>query len=93
MFNVGDEWLGTFSTVASGAALDGGLELEVTRVVGPDVTFFATFVHGQFCNVNLGCRTAGVSQFYMTGTLSGLPSSLSLFFVFHPTSRVTRVSR
>ena len=65
--------MGGFSTfdTASNSTLSGALSFRITSAVGSAVQMLATVVHGQFCNVAAGCRTAGVSSFYYDATVTG----------------------
>eukprot|EP00049_Salpingoeca_infusionum_P008285 m.134987 g.134987 ORF g.134987 m.134987 type:complete len:3074 (+) comp13971_c1_seq1:42-9263(+) len=79
IFNYGDNWFGHFTNVTSCRSVtgetiqcSGSLDIQVVGVSGSSVQLLATFHHGQYCNPSLGCRTesAGVAQFYLTGTTS-----------------------
>eukprot|EP00041_Stephanoeca_diplocostata_P038343 m.1502694 g.1502694 ORF g.1502694 m.1502694 type:complete len:2193 (+) comp25207_c0_seq49:437-7015(+) len=69
LFNLHDEYVGSFSVPGRGG---GGLTLRVTRTNRSTgfVEMIATFRHGGFCNITLGCRTQGVSEFYLQGVIS-----------------------
>jgi hypothetical protein len=63
-------WTGTFFTLVGGANVSGGMTLEVTSVSGLQVQLLATLQHGGFCNAAAGCRTPGVTSYYLSGTVN-----------------------
>jgi hypothetical protein len=69
-FNVGEMWTGTFSTIVSGVNISGGMTLEVTDINGLQVQLLATLQHGAYCNAAAGCRTPGVTAFYLNGSVN-----------------------
>ena len=64
-------WKGTYSLTVNGALYQGSATFEVTMVNGANVQLLGTFTHGTYCQVSAGCRTPGVSSYYLTGTVSG----------------------
>ena len=70
-FNVGEQWTGTYNTTSNGAAVNGAITLEVISISGLTVQIFGTFTHGTYCNVAAGCRTPGVTQYYLNGQVNG----------------------
>ena len=73
-FNFGENWVGTFNftfPTVRGITYTGSATLQVTQIDGLSVQLLGTFNHGQFCDPTRGCRTPGVSQYYLTGTVNG----------------------
>ena len=70
-FNFGEMWTGTYSLTVNGALYQGSATFEVTMINGANVQLLGTFTHGTYCAVASGCRTPGVSAYYLTGTVSG----------------------
>lgn len=77
-FRYGSEWVGSYTTKLKdmqGNDLNrqgaGAVKLQVVDVQGAKVTFLGTFEHGEFCDTQSvwHCRTAGISEFYLTGNV------------------------
>jgi hypothetical protein len=64
-------WVGSFNVSVRGVNYNGGANLKVTAINNLQVQLLGTFNHGSFCNPNAGCRTPGVSQYYLTGNVQG----------------------
>ncbi len=63
--------MGTFNVTVNGINFHGGLTYEVTQVNGQAIQLLGTFTYGGFCDPTRGCRTPGVSQYYLSGTVLG----------------------
>ena len=75
VFNIGETFTGTFSFTfpsVNGINFQGSATLRITGVDGLNVQILGTFTHGQFCNPTRGCRTPGVSQYFLNGTVNGV---------------------
>lgn len=73
VFNVGESFTGTFTLTypaVNGFYFQGSATLRVVAVDGLSVLLLGTFNHGQFCNPTKGCRTPGVSMYYLNGTVN-----------------------
>eukprot|EP00056_Hartaetosiga_gracilis_P012124 m.190630 g.190630 ORF g.190630 m.190630 type:complete len:2988 (-) comp13640_c0_seq2:214-9177(-) len=83
-FAVGDEWLGTFSSLCAASdgtkkTCTGRVDFEFLQVSTENIRVKAQFIHGEYCNTAAGCRieSAGISEFYYDGTASGNQISLT----------------
>eukprot|EP00051_Salpingoeca_urceolata_P006478 m.85467 g.85467 ORF g.85467 m.85467 type:complete len:2344 (-) comp14846_c0_seq1:181-7212(-) len=67
-FVVGDAWLGSFETTIGSETVSGRLSVRVSDIRGTSVVqLLCRFTHGQPCDVLKGCRTPGVTEFYVLG--------------------------
>ena len=70
IFNFGEQWVGTYSTIVNGTTINGALTLEVAGAGSSDVVLLAIFHTGQYCDASKGCLSPGVSEFYLNGTIN-----------------------